>query len=197
MEEFVKSSEDIVRITTSKSSSRSTWLDAQTELITRLESEYEISDETKQDQTVIRHYGFRIGGLNLLITEDLPCEVLEENNFYSVPLAPKWLVGTCNVRGDIVPIVDLEHILTGNTNNFKPNEYKTFIIGNAENAMGLLLNKLPIPIHFKKYDQISDFSELPKLVQPSVNKAYKKNQEIWSCIDFASLLAALTNKQSM
>ena len=195
MEESVKTSEDIVPSTASKSSS--TWLDAQTELITKLESEFEISNKTKQDQTIIRHYGFCIGELNLLITEDMPCEVLEDNDFYSVPLAPKWLVGTCNVRGDIVPIVDIEHILNGNTNNVKSNEYKTFIIGKAENAMGLLLNKLPIPIHFKKHDQISDFSELPKLVQPSVTIAYKRNQVIWARIDFASLLAKLTNQQCM
>ena len=197
MTETLKSPENIVSTDSNESNTNSSWLDAQTELITRLESEYNVPTEITSDTEVVRHYGFSVGQLNLLITEDEPCEVLEENDFYSVPLAPKWLVGTCNVRGDIVPIIDIEHILNSSSDKTQPLDSKAFIIGKQENALGLLLSKLPMPIHFKKHDQINDYSELPEVVRTSVSIAYKRGQDIWACIDFANLLATLTNQQSI
>ena len=175
----------------------STWLDAHAELIAKLESAYNAPAETKEVSSDVRYYGFSIGELNVLIAENTPCEILEENIIYSIPLTPNWLIGTCNVRGDIVPIIDLEHILTGKIRIVEPHKYKTFIIGEAENTIGLLLNKLPIQIHFKKENQTSIFSELPKLVRPFITIGYKRNQEVWACIDFASFFATLTNQQEL
>ena len=196
MEETIQSPKDTLLNTLNKTNSHSTWLDAHTELITKLESEYETPEETKEKTTVVRHYGFNIGVLNLLIAEDMPCEVLEENSIYSIPLAPSWLIGTCNVRGDIIPIIDLEHILSGKDRITKPNEHKTFIIGEAENAMGLLLNKLPIPIHFKEENQISNFSGLPKQVRSFITIGYKREQQVWICIDYSSFFTTLTSQQN-
>ena len=195
MEESIHSQEDILRNILDKNSSHSSWLDTHTELISKLESEYEIPDEVKAASIFIRHYGFNIGGLNLLIAQDMPCEVLEENSIYSIPLAPSWLIGTCNVRGDIVPIIDLEHLLCGNNRITKPNEYKTFIIGEAESAVGLLLDKLPTPIHFKEENQLSNFSGLPKQIRSFITRGYNRDQQIWVCLDYSSFFTTLTNQQ--
>ena len=164
MEEFINTSERTLHDTSNQSEPQSSWLDTHAEFIAKLESAYNAPLESKEVSSEVRHYGFSIGELNLLVAENMHCEILEENIIYPIPLAPNWLVGTCNVRGDIVPIIDLEHILTGKIRIAGPHEYKTFIIGEAENAMGLLLSKLPVPIHFKKESQISIFSGLPKLV---------------------------------
>ena len=197
MEQSIKSSEYKLPNALLKKNSNSAWLDAHTELIAKLESGYNTPLETDESSVDIRHYGFKIGGLNFLIAERMPSEVLEENTIYSIPLAPKWLIGTCNVRGEIVPVIDIEYVLSGNSRIVDTQKYKTFIIGKAEVSLGLLLNTLPIPIHFNKENRISTFKEFPKMLQPFITVGYKRNEEVWACIDFASFFSTLTSQQQI
>ena len=193
MEEIIKSSERYISNSLDKTKSQASWLDAHTDLLAKLESGYEISHETIEEISGVRHYGFNIGGLNILVPENVRCEVLEENIIYSVPLAPSWLIGACNVRGDIVPIIDLEHILTGRERSKISSQDKTCVIGNAENSIGLLLNQLPNSIHFNKENSINNFSNLPKIVQPFITSGYRRDEKDWVCIDFVSFFSTLAN----
>ncbi len=193
MEEFINTSERTLHDTSNQSKPQSSWLDAHAELIAKLESAYNAPLEPKEVSSEVRHYGFKIGELNLLIAENTPCEVLEEDIIYSVPHTPKWLIGVSNVRGDVVPIIDLERILTGKIRIMEPHQYKTFIIDKAENSLGLLLNKLPTPIHFKKEDQLVDFTTSPEQVRPFVLFGYKRDEEVWVCLDLPAFFESLTN----
>ena len=169
-----------------------TWSDAHTELITKLEASYDIQSETKPDIYEFRHYGFVVGSLNLLIEEDINSEVLEDRSIHPIPLLPNWVVGASNVRGDAVPIINLEHFLTNKTRVLSPNNYRILIIGKEENAIGLLINNLPRPIFFETENQSNNFTTLPEELQPFVTFGYEKDQELWVNIDFASFFESST-----
>ena len=64
------------------------WVDAHAELITKLESGYGVLGDTTADIFEIRHYGFVVGNLSLIINEGLNCEVLEDRSIHPIPLLP-------------------------------------------------------------------------------------------------------------
>ena len=168
------------------------WSDAHTELITKLEASYDIKSEAKTEIYEIRHYGFAIAGLNLLIEENLNCEVLEDRSIHPIPLLPNWVVGASNVRGDAVPIINLERFLTNKSRVLSPNNYRILIIGKEENAIGLLITNLPRPVYFEKENLSNNFTILPEELRPFVTFGYERDQELWVNIDFASFFESYT-----
>ena len=193
MEESIKLSDVTLLDDEIQRNSRTGWLEKHAELIAKLEAEYQSPHEVKDDSLDTRFYGFTIANLNLLISDHISSEILEDNIVYPIPLTPNWLLGACNVRGDIVPIIDLAQIIAGEDRDTKPAEYKTLVLEEAGSTIGLPLIKLPVPIHFKEEDRVSNYSKLPDFVQPFITLAYKRKQNIWVCINFSSFISSLLN----
>ena len=56
---------------------------------------------------------FRVGGNNLLAPLDEVVEILDMPKLARVPLAQPWVCGIANVRGNLLPVVDLSGFLGG------------------------------------------------------------------------------------
>lgn len=52
--------------------------------------------------------GIECGALRLAFTHDWARAIVEDFSLTPVPNAPAWLIGACNVEGEIVPVFDLE-----------------------------------------------------------------------------------------
>ncbi len=171
----------------------SKWKDEHAELIKKLESAYEPPSENAEQELDNRRYCLQIAGMNLIIDKETHCELLEESNIFSLPLSENWLVGMTNVRGDIVPVIDIEQILNKEEekNSSNLNNSKVIVIDKAENALGLLINNLPKSLIFNDDEIITDFSDLPDSLQAYALYGYKKNNENWICIDLSSFLQSL------
>ena len=193
MEEFTKLSDVTLLDKANEISLRTRWVERHAELITKLEAEYQTSQEVKDDSSDIRYYEFSVGNLNLLISDEMSSEILEDSIINPIPLAPSWLLGAGNVRGDIVPIIDLEQIVTGEIGVTEPVDYKILILSQGGDSIGLLLAKLPVPINFKIEERVSDYSKLPKLIQPFTTVAYKRKHNIWVCLDHPSFISSFSN----
>lgn len=177
-----------------QTSSRLGWVEKHAELITKLEAEYQQTQGVNDESLGLRYYSFNSAGLNLLVPNNITSEVLEESKVHFIPLAPKWLMGACNVRGDIVPIIDLNQILKNQKTQLVARQNITLILGSAEKAIGILLDQLPKAIQFKKEEQATNYKKIPEWIKPFISMAYKKNHKLWLCVDFASLITSFTNK---
>lgn len=172
--------------------SKSVWLEEHARLIEKLESAYSKQTNIDEDSSKIRLFGISIGKFNFLIDTDTRCEVVEENKIFNIPLSDYWLIGVSNIRSEVVPIFDFEYVMTGTKYSFIPNQSKTVVIGEGDNAIGLVVNKLPTSIHFDKQDKVEDFSGLPEQIQSHVLYSYKKENEIWTCVDLPKIFESLT-----
>ncbi len=173
-------------------STSSVWLDEHAKLIEKLESAYNEPVENKQASSEAIFYSVAIGDLNFLIDSNTSCEVLEENEIYNIPLSEDWLIGVSNIRGDAVPIIDIEYLLSNKytaTNN--PNS-KTVIIDQAENAIGLIINRLPSSISFKSSQMTTDYSSLPNTIRPYVQYAYQNEGDVWACINLPAFFESIS-----
>ncbi len=178
----------------STKSERVRWLDKHAELIAKLEAEYQQPIDTENQPSVLDFHEFNVGNLNLLISEHHSPEILEDNIVYPMLLTPNWVIGTCNVRGEIIPVFDLEKIIFPDITIARPENFKTLILRDGKYTIGLPLFSLPKLIHLDKSNATNDSSKLPELVRPFIKQTFKRKHMIWVLLDLASFLAYLKAK---
>ena len=97
-------------------------------------------NKSKADQQNLR-YGFQIGTLNLIYDAHIACELLKDIIIYSVPNTPRWMLGLINLRGNLVPVFDLEYYF-----DFEPLESKyplLLVLGKREKAVAFRVKAYP------------------------------------------------------
>lgn len=191
MEKSINMSGGSVVNLTKEKTTRVTWVDKHADLIAKLEAEYQLPFEEQNNLSETRFHEFSVGNLNILISDLHSPEILEDNAVYPMFLTPDWVIGTCNVRGRIIPIFNLEKIIYPDSSLAKPKEYKTLILTEGNNDIGLSIYKLPVMVHLEKEDCISHYSKFPDLIKPFIKDIYKRKHKIWILIDFSSFLMFL------
>ena len=187
------SAESISSISSNKST-RASWLDKHAELIAKLEAEYQQPIDADEETSVLHFHEFNVGDLNILISEYHSPEILEDNVVCPMLLTPGWVIGMCNVRGEIIPVFDLEKIIFPDITIARPENYKTLILRDGKYTIGLPLFSLPKLVHLDKSDVVSDSSKVPELVTPFIKEIYKRKHKIWVLLDLSSFLAFLKAK---
>lgn len=85
----------------------------------------QIHDETEKER-IAQLVGFKIGqelfGVNILIVK----EIIKEAEITAIPDSPDFIEGVINLRGDIIPVIDLRKRLK--LPNYQPNKTDPWII---------------------------------------------------------------------
>lgn len=63
------------------------------------------------DQNILQFVGFRLGGKDYAFPIDQTREIVELRSITPTPEVPDHIVGVTNLRGQIIPIVDLQRVL--------------------------------------------------------------------------------------
>ena len=171
--------------------SSSAWLKENEALIEKLEAAYQAVPEKSEVGQENQFYGIKFNNLNLLIDKNVSSELLEDSIVYPIPLAADWIIGVVNIRGDIIPVIDFEILISGKSTKENIDNSKIIVINKGEDAVGFLLDHLPKPIGFNDDEKLCDHSILPKVVQEYVVYAFKKEGTTWARIDFDSFIQSI------
>lgn len=68
--------------------------------------------DSSNDQNILQFVGFRLGGKDYAFPIDQTREIVELRSITPTPEVPDHIVGVTNLRGQIIPIVDLQRVLT-------------------------------------------------------------------------------------
>lgn len=68
--------------------------------------------DSSPDQNTLQFVGFRLGGKDYAFPIDQTREIVELHSITPTPEVPSHIVGVTNLRGQIIPIVDLQRVLT-------------------------------------------------------------------------------------
>ena len=68
--------------------------------------------DSASDQNILQFVGFRLGGKDYAFPIDQTREIVELRSITPTPEVPDHIVGVTNLRGQIIPIVDLQRVLT-------------------------------------------------------------------------------------
>jgi twitching motility protein PilI len=170
------------------------WL-SPTEALTR----FRPPDVTQTDSATNTHaktfFGFRVGHLRFLVVANIYCEVIEQLPVNPLPNVENWFSGLLNLRGNLVPVIDLAVLLNEHT-IVTDTKRHLFTIDQGEKAMALWIDELP-EIHHSFTQPLKQLPILPALLQRSVVNGYLYEEQIWLHVKFDNLFKALGKSNSI
>jgi purine-binding chemotaxis protein CheW len=142
--------------------------------------------------TAVERLAFRVGPISLLCATDVGREVVLPPMVSRLPHLPDWFSGVANVRGLLVPVVDLAAALTvEHDHDARP---YLLICGSGNNTIGLLVDGLPLPRKFEPADLMSGVPPHPVLLDGHVYRGYERDGMVWLDLDAEGFFSTLAER---
>jgi len=131
--------------------------------------------------------GFSLGGIDLLSTMGEVTEILDPPEYTKVPGVKPWVVGIANVRGSLLPLIDLKNFITGESvKNIKKG--RVLVINHDGNNTGLLVDEVLGMRHFSLSERIYELPEIEVSVKPYIMQAFQRDDKHWPVFSFNALI---------
>ena len=138
-------------------------------------------------------YGFRVGGIGLLVSQDTVSEVLEQAPIYPLPNTPPWVLGLVNLRGNLVPVFDVKPLLELEGDDAQ-DKRRLLILGGGDKAVGIMIDGLPQLAATN--NALSRLPPLPAALRPYVAKAYVRDNAVWLEFDHYGFFGSLGERMT-
>jgi twitching motility protein PilI len=136
-------------------------------------------------------YGIRVAGIGLLLHRGSGAELVSKPTFAPLPNAPAWLRGLMNLRGNLLPIVDLQQLLSGGEQAAAVDAgFLVLVYGKADKAVGVSIDAPPRAV--RDMHAVEQLPPLPDDLLPHVGEAYLEGEEFWVEFKHESFFDALT-----
>ena len=131
-------------------------------------------DETSE--SIHTRYGYKVSGMNFLIPEKTTSEVIQNQNIFRLPNSPIWVEGLINIRGNIIPVMNIEKLLKSPTTN-SINNILVMDKSDSSNTIAILINDLPVSLEYN--DSKSSVKNLPETLQDYIGEGFTQNGADW------------------
>ncbi|VAW92395.1 hypothetical protein MNBD_GAMMA22-327 [hydrothermal vent metagenome] len=126
--------------------------------------------------------GFRIGDIRLVVEMDSVSEILSIPGFTRIPGAHPWVKGLANVRGTLIPIIDLRILL--NAGMVKQEKRTRMLVIKEDGAVaGFMVDEVYGMRHFIATDRQDDLPNAEDFIQPYILGSYIQNDMPWGLFD--------------
>ena len=123
--------------------------------------------------------GFRLGDEQFIVVRDRIREILMVPPFITrVPGAKSWIRGLANVRGHLLPIVDLKAFL-GSGRNSGDREARVLVLQGFESPVGLVVDEV---YGFRRFLESERMSKVPQTIircEHFLDGVYERGVETW------------------
>jgi twitching motility protein PilI len=120
--------------------------------------------------------GFRIGGLNLVAPLKQVNEILHYPRLTAVPGTQRWVKGVANIRGNLLPIVDLQGFLH-NKPLSQTLKSRVLVVKREELSVGLVVSEVLGLKHFQDHEKVTSVNRFDEALRNYVHGAFKQNGE--------------------
>lgn len=125
--------------------------------------------------------GFTIAGTQFVAPMGSVSEILHPPKYTSVPGVQNWMLGVANVRGRLLPIMDLALFFGLDRGSQKHRDKRILIVEHGEILSGFVVDS----VHGMQYFSADSFqkgvtSSLEESVRPFIEGAYQKNNSQWN-----------------
>ena len=129
-------------------------------------------------QSIWSGIGFRMGQKRYVAPIDEVSEIIEVPGFTIVPGVKSWVKGIANVRGRLLPIMDLTHFLQTEGKDRESNR-RIIVIDKEDMYSGLLVDEVLGMQHFEEDSFSSKNDSCGELVDPFVGGMYQRDEQNW------------------
>ena len=119
--------------------------------------------------------GFRIGDLNLVAPLDQVNEILHYPNLTLVPGAKPWVKGVANIRGTLLPVMDLNGYL-GKKLTAIGLKTRILVIKYEDMTVGVVVDEVMGLKHFRDEDKVSAVKKFDDTLRNYIQGAFRQNE---------------------
>ncbi|WP_394752260.1 chemotaxis protein CheW [Crenothrix sp.] len=135
--------------------------------------------------------GFRIGNIGLLLNASIFCEIVDQAKVSPLPNVQPWLSGVLNLRGNIVPVVDL-HILIEQDKTANPKARHLLAVDRGRKTVAFWIDGYPQMINTALLSATTP-PALPDVLTHAVTQYKSQDTQIWLNISLDKLFKSLTH----
>ena len=130
--------------------------------------------------------GFRLGGSQLVAPMGDVGEILEYPSLTHVPSAMTWVKGIANIRGSLLPIMDLNGFILGNPIQLQRRS-RVLVMKRGELNCGLLVDEVMGLRHFFEEEKVATAEGIADELSSFVDGAYKQGEQSWGIFSMRKL----------
>ncbi len=130
--------------------------------------------------------GFRLGEVRLVLEMDSVSEILSIPSFTRIPGAQPWVKGLANVRGTLIPIIDLRVLLNAGTVK-QEKRTRMLVIKEDGGVAGFMVDEVYGMRHFFTTDRQDDLPNADEFIQPYILGSYVQNDLLWGLFDMGKI----------
>ena len=130
--------------------------------------------------------GFRLGQQRYVVPFDEVSEVLYELRYTSIPGVKPWVKGLANVRGRLLPVVDLNGLLD-DTLSVPSKMRRLIVLEHGEIFVGFVVDEVYGMQHFLLESYQAQATAAPAKAQPYIHGAFV-NQHSWHVFSLEQLI---------
>src|SRR5579863_4237236 len=131
--------------------------------------------------------GFRIGQTKLVAARQEVREVLVWPGVTALPGAKPWLLGLANVRGQLLPITDLNSFFGGEPTVIGRST-RVVVVNHPDIAVGLLVDEVRGFRRFVASEKTDELSGMPQGMTPFLAGAYVTDDDTWAVLGLHGLV---------
>ncbi len=131
--------------------------------------------------------GFRVGDLLLVSSLGQISEILVTPRLTRLPHAREWVKGVSNIRGALVPIIDLRGFIE-DVPSEKSRRLRTLVVHHDTLSAGLMVDEAMGLRHFFDEERVGGLSSLPPVYKEYVSGGYKQGNTQWGVFDMEKLV---------
>lgn len=130
--------------------------------------------------------GFRIGDDKMIAAMDEVKEIMDLPEITLVPGVKSWVVGVANVRGNLLPIMDMKGFVLGEDIKQR-RKGRVIVIDYKGFNTGLVVEEVYGMRHFHMKDKTSDLPSLNEHITQYIDEAFKQESEHWPVFSFSQM----------
>jgi len=130
--------------------------------------------------------GFRLGKVNLLSKLEEVDEILISPEMTRVPSALSWVKGIANIRGMLLPIMDLRDFIDGEAIK-AGRKTRIILIKKGELVSGLMVDEVFGMRHFFEEERTENVPEVSDNLKKYLQGAFRKGNTHWGVFNMDNL----------
>ncbi|MGR9052865.1 MAG: chemotaxis protein CheW [Gammaproteobacteria bacterium] len=133
-------------------------------------------------------YGFRVGPTGFLFPKDCTGEVVIAPEICPIPYTRAWMLGIVSLRGNLLPVFDLEHLLFETP--IPTHKPMVLILDQQTRSMGFVLKNSPEWLTALTPAASADIP-VPDILKSIITRCYKQADTVWLDVDKKQLFTFL------
>jgi twitching motility protein PilI len=129
---------------------------------------------------------FRIGGSSLVTPLGEVVEILEFPELTVVPMTRSWVRGIANIRGSLLPVIDLTGYLNGRVTKVT-GKTRVLVVDHKDVFTGLVVDEVLGMKHFMNDEYVDGEGIVEEFLEPYMQHGFQRSEQYWGLFSLHAL----------